>query len=179
MTDLVRTLKPEFDRDREYRASYAESFMNSWIAAQIKVIREQRGLTQTELADLIGTKQAGISRLENVNHLGWKVQTLARIARAFDLRLKISFEEFGSLPEEIDNCGRSYLERTPYADDDVFLQNQRTETSYELKKNRGELLKFSAPTTGFLAISALPQGRVSDQNSRDFGSLERNGTNYQ
>ncbi len=120
MSDFANELREPFDGSQEYRASYAESFMNSWIAAQIKVIREQRGLSQQQLAELIGSKQAGISRLENVNYTAWKVSTLARIARAFDIRLKISFEEFGTLPEEVVGFDRSSLERVEYQDDPVF-----------------------------------------------------------
>src|SRR5580693_8616767 len=94
--------------------------MNSWVAAQIKVLREQRGLSQQELAELLGTQQAGISRLENTGYAAWKVQTLARLARAFDVRLRISFEEFGTLPDELDKFGREFLKRNSYPNDSVF-----------------------------------------------------------
>lgn len=120
MNELTEQLRAPFVGDKEYRASYAESFMNSCVAAQIKVLREQRGLSQQELGDLIGTKQAGISRLENVNYTAWKVETLTRLARAFDVRLRISFEEFGTLPDEVDRFGRFSLQREEFDNDPVF-----------------------------------------------------------
>lgn len=43
MNGLVKNLKHEF-ADEEYRHSYAESFLNSSIATQIKVLREQNGV---------------------------------------------------------------------------------------------------------------------------------------
>ena len=52
----------------EYRYAYADEHLNSWIALQIKAIREQRGLRQSELAELIATKQPAIARLENANY---------------------------------------------------------------------------------------------------------------
>lgn len=100
--------------DLEYRSAYANSFMNACIAAQIKTIREQRGLTQAELAEKIGTQQAGISRLENVNYDAWKVATLVRLAKAFDVWLKITFEEFETLPSEVKSFNRENLQRESY-----------------------------------------------------------------
>jgi transcriptional regulator with XRE-family HTH domain len=94
--------------------------MNSWIAAQIKILREQREWSQQQLADRIGTKQAGISRLENVNHTSWKVHTLTRLARAFDVRLRISFEEYGTLPNDLAGFDKHRLRREGYGSDPVF-----------------------------------------------------------
>src|SRR5664280_1094872 len=94
-----KSLKQDF-QDEEYRHAYAEDFLNTWVATQIVALREQRKLSQAELGKLIGTKQPGVSRLENVNHSTWKTETLKRIARALGVRLKISFETFGSLMEE-------------------------------------------------------------------------------
>jgi len=48
MKDFEGTLRMEL-RDKEYSEGYAESFLNSYIATQIKVIREQREMTQAEL----------------------------------------------------------------------------------------------------------------------------------
>ena len=89
---LVESLRQELRNDAEYADSYDESFLNGYIATQIKVIREQRGLTQGQLAGYVGTTQGGISRVENVNYSSWNVRTLRKLARAFDVRLKVSFE---------------------------------------------------------------------------------------
>jgi transcriptional regulator with XRE-family HTH domain len=119
--------------------------MNSFVAAQIKVLREQRGLSQQELAELVGTQQAGISRLENTNYSAWKVQTLAKLARAFDVRLRISFEEFGTLPEELSNFGRESLKRCEYTHDDVFNEKDDSDGMQELSEKEREAL--SPPPT--------------------------------
>ena len=115
MKESFESMESHLD-DPEFRHAYAESFMNSYVAAQIKTIREQRELTQAQLAEKLGTKQAGISRLENVNYDAWKVETLARIARAFDVRLRISFEEFESLFDEIAVFRKENLRRADYAE---------------------------------------------------------------
>lgn len=107
--------------DEEYRYAYAEDFLNTYIATQIVVLREQRGLSQSALGELIGTKQPGVSRLENVNHSTWKTETLKRIARALGVRLKITFETFGSLLDEDRDFSREYLERARFDEDPAFF----------------------------------------------------------
>lgn len=118
MFDLQTEIE-EF-RDREYRESYADEFLNTYVANQIRVIREQRGMSQEQLASIVGTKQAGISRIENVNYSGWNIRTLKKIARAFGCRLHISFETYGSLLEEGVGFIRKALERPTFEEDPVF-----------------------------------------------------------
>jgi len=47
MSEFLDTLKIEF-LDEEYRYAYAEDFLNTSVATQINVLREQRGMTQEE-----------------------------------------------------------------------------------------------------------------------------------
>lgn len=122
--EFHESLAIEF-QDPEYRYASSEDFLNTWIATQIVILREQRGLSQDEFGKLIGTKQPGVSRLENVNHSTWKTATLKRIARALGVRLKISFETFGTLIEEDSNFNRQYLQRPTFEDDLVFLRRHR------------------------------------------------------
>jgi len=116
MSDISSSLRSEL-RDPEYSEGYAESFLNSYIATQIKVIREQRGMKQSDLAKAVGTTQTAISRIENVNYSGWNTRTLKKLARALRVRLRISFETFGTLPEEVESFGRESLQRAAREDD--------------------------------------------------------------
>jgi transcriptional regulator with XRE-family HTH domain len=115
-----RSLKEEL-KDEEYRYAYAEDYLNTHIALQIKVLREQRQMTQKDLANKIGTWQAGISRLENINYSSWKTKTLKKVARALGVRLRISFETFGTLLNEAAHFSRATLERPDFTSDPVFL----------------------------------------------------------
>jgi len=123
MSEFRANLKREFE-DKDYRDAYAEDYLNTFIAVQIKVLREQRGMTQSDLAEKIGTKQAGVSRLENVNYDSWKTQTLKKIARALDVRLRISFETFGTLIKEAENFCPESLKRPNFASDPTFLAKE-------------------------------------------------------
>jgi len=122
VSDLRHNLKREFQNE-DYRYAYAESFLNTKLAAQIKVLREARGKTQTEMGCLIGTKQSGFSRFEDVNHTVWKTDTLWKIARALGVRLDISFETFGNLIDQKERFSRETLERPDFTNDPVFFAN--------------------------------------------------------
>jgi transcriptional regulator with XRE-family HTH domain len=115
---LVKDLREVF-QDEDARYAYAEAALNTTVAAQIKALREAREMNQQKLAEAIGTKQSGISRLENANYSAWNVETLRKVAKAFDVRLRISFEEFGTLPEEVTNF-RSKLTPRRFTEDPVF-----------------------------------------------------------
>ena len=104
-------------KDPEFSEGYAESFLNAHIATQLKVLRQQRGLKQNELAELVGTKQTAISRIENVNYSKWNIATLKKVARALEVRLKITFEEFGTLPDEVESFNAQSLLRAPRSTD--------------------------------------------------------------
>jgi transcriptional regulator with XRE-family HTH domain len=148
MRDIESSLRAEL-RDPEYSEGYAESFLNAYVATQIKVIREQRGMTQADLANKIGTTQAGISRIENVDYSSWSIRTLIKLARAFGVRLKVSFEQFGTLPEEVIRFNRNTLQRVT-RDEDLGL--------IELPDRTSEYLAGPAPVTHRGLWEALASG---------------------
>ncbi len=110
-------------RNREFRHAYADEHLNLSISTQIKTIREKQEMSQAALAQKIGTKQAGISRIESANYDGWSVALLRRLAEALDLRLRVSFEEFGTLWEEVDEFSRESLERRKFDEDPEFEES--------------------------------------------------------
>lgn len=123
MSELVERLTKEF-QDEDYRYAYDEEFSNARIATQLKVLREQQELKQSELAELAGMKQSRISELENVNYNAWSISTLRRLARALGVRLSFAFESWGELLPEADNFGRKALERPRFEKDSAFHANE-------------------------------------------------------
>ena len=55
---------------------------------QIARLRIQRGLTQTQLAEMVGTHQPSIARLENGSSVP-SLSYLERIAKALDARIEL------------------------------------------------------------------------------------------
>lgn len=80
------------------------------LATQIKVLREQRGLTQGELAELSGMKQTRISALEDVDYDAWTILTLRKLAYAMDTTLNVSFAPFSKGIEDIIHFSRQHLQ---------------------------------------------------------------------
>jgi transcriptional regulator with XRE-family HTH domain len=119
MNAMHEALREEL-KDQEYSEGYAESFLDSYVATQIKVLREQAGLSQEALGKLVGTRQGVISRIENVNYSKWNVATLKKLARAFNVRLRVSFETYGSLISEVEAFSRENLQRAPRDKDPIL-----------------------------------------------------------
>jgi transcriptional regulator with XRE-family HTH domain len=107
---VQRDISDRFE-DEEIAHAYADEFLNMSIATQVRVLREERILTQEQLGNLAGMKQERISVLENVNYSSWSINSLRKLAKAFDVRLKVSFETFGSLIADMNNFNRGALER--------------------------------------------------------------------
>jgi transcriptional regulator with XRE-family HTH domain len=63
-----------------------DGWLFSAIAAQVADQRQARGLSQKELAELVGTTQSAIARLESGGRPP-RIDTLLRIAEALDCEL--------------------------------------------------------------------------------------------
>ena len=149
-------------REPEFSEGYAESFLDAWIATQIKVLREQEELTQAQLASRIGTKQTVISRYENVNYSSWSLTTLKKLARAFRVRLRVSFETYGSLLDEIEHFDRDRLARVPRERDPELLQQR--ELAPEGQAGQGQssrTLPSIAHSAGALQETRKPMATAS------------------
>jgi ribosome-binding protein aMBF1 (putative translation factor) len=75
--------------DPELLELIEEETLNTQVARMIYEARTQAGLTQQELADLVGTKQPVIARLEDADYDGHSLAMLQRIATALHHRLEI------------------------------------------------------------------------------------------
>jgi transcriptional regulator with XRE-family HTH domain len=111
-------LRKNLPIDREYRHAYADEILNLSVCTQIRALREQQKMKQGELARAIGTTQTAISRIENVNYSAWNIRTLKKIAEALDLRLRITFENFGTLWRDVSSLNRQLLERARRIEED-------------------------------------------------------------
>lgn len=60
---------------------------------QMIALRKEAGLTQTQMADLLGTKKSNISRLESVSaDSSPRLATVEDYARALGYSIKVAFE---------------------------------------------------------------------------------------
>jgi transcriptional regulator with XRE-family HTH domain len=75
-------------RDPAFAVAYEALEPEFQVARQVIALRLQRGLTQKELAEQVGTKQSGISRLESMGQLP-SLSFLKRVAEALNAHLEI------------------------------------------------------------------------------------------
>lgn len=87
--DAIRIL--EHRQDPKMRALIEREVINSHVAALIYRARLKAGLTQRQLADLVGTKQPVIARLEHADYPGHSLSMLQRIAAALNQRVEVRF----------------------------------------------------------------------------------------
>ena len=91
-TDAVEIMhRRYFEGKPEMMALLEEERANLDIACKIHDLRNKAGLTQKELAKLVGTTPSVISRLEDADYDGHSLSMLRRIAAAVDKRVEIRF----------------------------------------------------------------------------------------
>ncbi|MBN2217661.1 MAG: XRE family transcriptional regulator [Pirellulales bacterium] len=73
----------------QMRSLLEEERSNSTVARQLCRIREKAGLSQRELAKLVGTTASVICRLEDADYEGHSLSMLRRIAMALNSRVEI------------------------------------------------------------------------------------------
>lgn len=87
--DLDRTIEKALKRDPSL-AEGLEKAGQAWdIAFQVYELRKKAGLTQTQLAKLVHTKQSNIARLESADYTNYTHKTLEKIAKALKARVEI------------------------------------------------------------------------------------------
>ena len=75
--------------DRNLRETIEAQKLNTTIAEMILAAREKAGLTQGQLAKLVGTTQSVISRLEDADYEGHSMSMLRRVAEALHRRVEV------------------------------------------------------------------------------------------
>jgi DNA-binding XRE family transcriptional regulator len=91
-TDAVEILHRRFYQGHPGRLkSLAECRANDEIARKIRTLRSKAGLTQAQLAKLVGTTASVICRLEDADYEGHSITMLRRIAAALNRRVEIRF----------------------------------------------------------------------------------------
>ncbi|UCF32510.1 MAG: XRE family transcriptional regulator [Phycisphaerales bacterium] len=91
-TDAVEIMhRRYFEGKPERLQELEEERANAEVARKLWQLRQKAGLTQQELARLVGTTASVICRLEDADYEGHSLSMLRRIAAALDKRVEIRF----------------------------------------------------------------------------------------
>lgn len=89
--DDITAARPETP---EQRRGYEAAGRAIDVAREVYNLRTRKGLSQRELAELVGTTQSAIARLEG-GAISPRLPTLDRIAAALGVELQVTFTEPG------------------------------------------------------------------------------------
>ena len=90
--DAVRILHRRYVAGRpEQAAALEDARLNAAIAEEIYALRTKAGLTQKQLAEIVGSTHSVISRLENAGYEGRSLKTLQRISATLNHRHLVRF----------------------------------------------------------------------------------------
>lgn len=87
--DLDRTMEKILKEDPSFQVELDRAGQAWDIAFQIYGLRKKAGLTQKRLAELVGTKQSNIARIESADYTGYTLTTLDKVTKALKARLEI------------------------------------------------------------------------------------------
>ena len=90
----VRTFRSRLREDLKdpvFKAHYQEERQALMLAMKIAKLREKKGLSQQQMAKLMGTSQQAVSRIESGEYEGFTLKTLEKIAEATGTKVKIEF----------------------------------------------------------------------------------------
>ena len=91
-TDAVEILHRRYYEGKPERlANLEKARANDQVARKIVTLRTQAGLSQRQLARLVGTTASVICRLEDAGYEGHSLAMLNRIAVALNCRVEIRF----------------------------------------------------------------------------------------
>jgi len=84
-------------KDTEFRKEYDALAEEYELAGEIIRLRKKSGLTQRQLAELAGTSQPSIARLESGEYTNLTLSFLRKIGRALGVIPEIHFKKLGSV----------------------------------------------------------------------------------
>lgn len=84
-----------------YRKRFTRTLQQVDLAILVREMREDAGLTQTELGKRIGTTQSVIARLEDAEYAGHSLSMLERVARACGIALKLRAQKKPNFDREV------------------------------------------------------------------------------
>ena len=87
-SDLDRSVQKWKKKNPDLSVTFDDGYESFKIGVLLKQAREDAGLSQTELAEMIETKRTAISRLENHTQ-DVKLSTIEKVARALGKHLEV------------------------------------------------------------------------------------------
>lgn len=116
-----KSLARKLLKAKKFRDSFVSARITQTVALQIRVLRQQRVMSQAELAEALGTSQNAIYRLENPSYGKNSISTLKKVASFFDVGLVVRFEKYSDILDWVSRLDSESI-LVPSADNDARLR---------------------------------------------------------
>lgn len=162
MDGIFKLFSEKFNKlkNKKYRHAYLKEHIRVGIASQIRLIRNKSDINQSQLAEIIGTKQSVISRLEDPDSGSVNLKTLFKIAEAFDVGLLVKFVSFGKFINESQDISPKSLAVSNYAEEFERIKIQAASINNNITTRMSPILAKSSDLMQFNYITT--QGRIND-----------------
>lgn len=104
-------------RDKEYRDAFVASQIRLGLPMQCRALRESRDWTQPKLAQVASMSQPRISEIERPGERNLNLETLLRLASAFDVALQVRFVPFSQFIDNDDELDLANFYVSPFEED--------------------------------------------------------------
>ena len=141
--------------------------IRTYIALQVRELRESNNLSQSDLAAKTGTHQSAISRLENTDYGRMSVQTLIDLATAMDVALVVKFASYEDFLSQHSDVMPSALSVESFSE-----TYERCADSTNQREISDGLRRRIAESSNNNKMPQLPRDRVNLQNNWQSGSAE-------
>jgi len=118
-SSLVKELQ-----DKDYRHAFVRSQVSIGLPLQCRALRESREWTQPQLAEAAGMSQPRISEIERPGERKLNLETLFRLAEAFDVALQVRFVTFRDFVDSTDGVRLEHFSIKPFEEDLKDLENE-------------------------------------------------------
>ena len=135
-------------RDKAYRDAFVAAQLRIGLPLQCRALRESREWTQPQLAQAAGMSQPRISEMERPGERKPNLETLLRLASAFDVALQVRFVPFSRLVDDDDSVDLDNFEVSSFEED------------MEILASREEQAKSITSIDSFLAKQLIGSGQL-------------------
>ena len=109
----------------EFRAQMTVAGLSMDLAEEIKELRMALGLSQTDLANLLETKQSRVSKMESAADAHFTLMTLAKLAEALKCTLKVQLQR-NCQATTIQNSSKKVATLASSANNKILSDSNRT-----------------------------------------------------
>jgi transcriptional regulator with XRE-family HTH domain len=148
-------------QDAEYRKAFVASQINIGIPFQIRaLLRSRRGWTQTTLAEKTDMLQPRVSALLTPGRTRPNIETLRRIAEAFDCGLIVRFAPFSELVKWSQDFDPETFNVPSFDADAGFIQRRAPARTFTAHRTEQELLE-AAQGKNDVIVMRRPQSSLA------------------